>query len=101
MSRFRPNLNRLVRSCPAFSPVPESAGLDLTDQARTGQCPRELTTRPTRVDHAAEVHGPDASGEDQKVSARDGLVHLDDEPEQSYAARLGMMTYFEPVACRP
>ena len=30
-----------------------------------------------------------------------GLVHLDDELWQGYAARRGMMTYFEPVACRP
>jgi hypothetical protein len=30
-----------------------------------------------------------------------GPVRLDDELEQGYAARLGMMTYFEPVACRP
>jgi hypothetical protein len=30
-----------------------------------------------------------------------GLVRLDGELGQGYAARLGMMTYFEPVACRP
>jgi len=29
-----------------------------------------------------------------------GPVRLDDELEQGYAARFGMMTYFEPVACR-
>ena len=30
-----------------------------------------------------------------------GPVRLDEELEQGYAARLGMMTYFDPVACRP
>jgi hypothetical protein len=35
------------------------------------------------------------------VVAEVGLVHLDDELERGSAARLGMMTYFEPVACRP